>query len=185
MPIAAYSYSSKNVFGSASNSMSSRALRRPLPCWFSMFLSPPPSQIANPSLRTCDMRSARKRMLASYRAVVGSTFVVRTLDAWDNWDAWDVCDVCSMGASLRSAMGQEVGLFTVYHSGGDAQRKAKSNGRFILQREKSWIRLLRRPVPSHPSLCFVSHQASGGEASTLTANGWWSLRRKKYVRTLS
>src|SRR6266478_5620819 len=106
--------------------MRSRAVRRPLPCWFSMFLSPPPSQIASPSLRTCDMRSARKRMLASYRAEVGSIFVVRTLDAWDNWDAWDVCDVCSMGASLRSALGQEVGLFTVYHSGGDAQRKAVS-----------------------------------------------------------
>ena len=59
--------------------MRSRAVNRPLACWFSMALTPPPSQIFSPSLRTCDMRSARKRMLASKRAEVGSIFVVSTL----------------------------------------------------------------------------------------------------------
>src|ERR1700730_636036 len=120
--------------------MRSRAVRRPLPCWFSMFLAPPPSQIASPSLRTCDMRSARKRMLASYRAEVGSTFVVRTLDAWDNWD------VSSRGASLPSAMGQEVGLFTVYHSGGDAQRKASPTDASSCK-EKKLVSSLASPGP--------------------------------------
>jgi hypothetical protein len=38
---------------------------------------------------------------------VGSTFVAKTFDA---------CDDGSVGASLRSAMSIEVGLFTVYHS---------------------------------------------------------------------
>ncbi|HZW95497.1 MAG TPA: hypothetical protein VFF64_21280 [Candidatus Eremiobacteraceae bacterium] len=52
-------------------------------------------------------------MLASYRADVGSIFVVRTLEALDGW-SWRV--------SLRSAMGEEIGLFTVYHSRGGAQR---------------------------------------------------------------
>jgi hypothetical protein len=32
-------------------------------------------------LRTCDIRSARNRMLASNLAEVGSTFVVRTFEA--------------------------------------------------------------------------------------------------------
>ncbi|MGB2604191.1 MAG: hypothetical protein WBC78_11400, partial [Candidatus Sulfotelmatobacter sp.] len=52
---------------------------------------------------------------ASYRADVGSIFVVRTLEALDGW-SWRV--------SLRSAMGmnEEIGLFTVYHSRGGAQR---------------------------------------------------------------
>jgi len=57
--------------------------------------------------------------LASNRAEVGSTFVVKTLT---------VSDELSVEGSLRSAMGmdmgQEIGLFTVYHSRRDAQRKA-------------------------------------------------------------
>src|SRR5580704_451057 len=63
------------------------------------------------------MRSARKRMLASNRAEVGSSFVARTLDALDAW---------SGRASVRSAMSmnEESGLLTVYHSRGGAQRKA-------------------------------------------------------------
>src|SRR5580698_807975 len=61
------------------------------------------------------MRSARKRMLASNRAEVGSTFVVRMFATFAEW---------SGGASLRSAMGmnQDIGLFTVYHSRRGAQR---------------------------------------------------------------
>src|SRR5438309_2479644 len=38
---------------------------------------PPPSQICSSSLRMPETRSARKRMLASKRAVVGSTLEVR------------------------------------------------------------------------------------------------------------
>ena len=63
--------------------MRSRAVRRFLLCWLSMALAPPPSQIFSPSLRTCDIRSAMKRMLASNFAEVGSTFVVRTVAAPD------------------------------------------------------------------------------------------------------
>src|SRR5580693_3615138 len=59
--------------------MRSRAVRRLLLCWFSIAFVPPPSQIFSPSLRTWDIRSARKRMLASKRADVGSTFVVKTV----------------------------------------------------------------------------------------------------------
>src|ERR1700691_3800278 len=53
------------------------------------------------------MRSARKRMLASNRAEVGSTLVVRRLVAWDEG---------TVGASLRSAMSlnEENGLFLRY-----------------------------------------------------------------------
>ena len=65
MPCAVYRPSSKNVPGSARSSMRSRAVNRPLACWFSMALAPPPSHIFSPSLRTCDIKSARKRMLAS------------------------------------------------------------------------------------------------------------------------
>src|SRR5271155_5380537 len=111
--------SSKKVPASISSAIRSREVRRPLPCWFSMALAPPPSEIFSPSFRTCDIRSARKRMLASNRAEVGSTFVVKTLT---------VSDELSVEGSLRSAMGmdmgQEIGLFTVYHSRRDAQRKA-------------------------------------------------------------
>src|ERR1039458_4149948 len=95
--------------------MRSRAVRRPLARWYSAAFAPPPSRIVSSSLCTCDIRSARKRMLASNRAEVGSTFVVRMLDAFNDW---------SGGASLRSAMGEEIGLLTVYHSRGAAQRKA-------------------------------------------------------------
>src|SRR5579872_3792152 len=59
--------------------MRSRAVNLPLECWFSIALGPPPSQIFSPSFRTCDIRSARNRMLASKRAEVGSIFVVSTL----------------------------------------------------------------------------------------------------------
>src|SRR5258708_23416497 len=55
-------------------------------------------------------------MLASYLAEVGSTFVV---------SAFEACDDGSVGASLRSAMDVEIGLFTVYHSRRSAQRKAR------------------------------------------------------------
>src|SRR6266478_5918547 len=65
------------------------------------------------------MRSARNRMLASYLAEVGSTFVVSAFEAWDDG---------SVGASLRSAMDVEIGLFTVYHSRRSAQRKARPLG---------------------------------------------------------
>src|SRR5579862_3087355 len=75
--------------------MRSRAVNRPLACWFSTALAPPPSQIFSPSLRTCDIRSARKRMLASKRAEVGSIFV-RSRFAGDEGLG---------GAALRSAMG--------------------------------------------------------------------------------
>src|SRR5579862_1709995 len=78
--------------------MRSRAVRRPLPCWFSIALAPPPSHIFSPSLRTCDMRSARKRILASNRAEVGSVRVVKTFDDEIAW---------SGRASLRSAIGAE------------------------------------------------------------------------------
>src|ERR1700693_1529637 len=94
--------------------MRSRAVRRALECWFSMAFAPPPSQIFSPSLRTCDIRSARKRMLASNRAEVGSIFVVSRLFTWDG----------SGIASMRSAMDEEIGLFTVYHSRRNAQCKA-------------------------------------------------------------
>src|SRR5229473_8521335 len=105
--------------------MRSRAVRRPLLCWFSMFFAPPPSRIFSSSLWTCDMRSARNRMLASYRAEVGSTFVVSAFEAWDDG---------SVGASLRSAMDVEIGLFTVYHSRRSAQRKARPLGAGTPQR---------------------------------------------------
>jgi len=38
---------------------------------------PPPLHNLFAFVRTCDMRSARKRILASNRAVVGSTLVAR------------------------------------------------------------------------------------------------------------
>src|SRR5216684_4731685 len=71
------------------------------------------------------MRSARNRMLASYLAEVGSTFVVSAFEAWDDG---------SVGASLRSAMDVEIGLFTVYHSRRSAQRKARPLGAGTPQR---------------------------------------------------
>src|ERR1700692_2580604 len=57
--------------------MRSLAAKRPLECWFSIAFCPPPSQICSSSLRMPETRSARKRMLASKRADVGSTRVVR------------------------------------------------------------------------------------------------------------
>src|SRR5208282_2250673 len=78
-----------------------------------MALGPPPSQIFSASLRTCDMRSARKRMLASKRAEVGSIFVAITFAGEDEFTEED---------SLRSAMGRRSGLFTVYQGGGSTQR---------------------------------------------------------------
>src|SRR5215469_1743686 len=93
--------------------MRSRAVKRPLACWFSMAFDPPPSQIFSPSLRTCDIRSARKRMLASNRAEVGSTFVVSTVPLAAEFDA---------RGSLRVDMRGTIGLFTVYQRGGSAQR---------------------------------------------------------------
>src|SRR5579862_2308750 len=85
--------------------MRSRAVSRPLACWFSIALAPPPSQIFSPSLRTCDIRSAKKRMLASYRAEVGSTFVVSTFPG---------ADELLVEASLRLAMGQQNDTRTDY-----------------------------------------------------------------------
>src|SRR5208282_3470800 len=83
-----------------------------------MALVPPPSHIFSPSLRTCDIRSARKRMLASKRAEVGSILVVSTFAGAEEF---------AVGVSLRSAMGREIwvemkiGLTTVYHAGRAAQ----------------------------------------------------------------
>src|SRR6476659_9200741 len=57
--------------------MRSRAVRRPFLCWLSMALGPPPSRICSSSLRTAETRSAKNRMLASKRAAVASTRVVR------------------------------------------------------------------------------------------------------------
>src|SRR5207245_11066277 len=58
-----------------------------------MALAPPPSRIFSSSLRTCETRSARKRILASKRAEVGSTFEGSRL----------ACEV-DVVDSLRSAM---------------------------------------------------------------------------------
>src|SRR5258708_2866486 len=77
-----------------------------------MALPPPPSQIFSPSFRICDMRSARNRMLASKRAEVGSTLVVKTFDG---------CGEVATGGSLRSAMGRRSGLITVYQPSRSAQ----------------------------------------------------------------
>src|SRR6266567_6598226 len=57
--------------------MRSRAVRRPLPCWLSIALGPPPSRICSSSLRTAETRSARKRIFASNRGEVASTRVLR------------------------------------------------------------------------------------------------------------
>jgi precorrin-2/cobalt-factor-2 C20-methyltransferase len=81
--------------------------------YFSMALLPPPSRIVSSSLCTCDITSARKRMLASKRAEVGSIFVSSTFAGADEFIVED---------SLRSAMGQKSRLITVYHAGIGAQR---------------------------------------------------------------
>src|SRR5208337_3924527 len=75
--------------------MRSRAVNLPLLCWLSMAFWPPPSRIFSSSLRTCETRSARKRMLASKRGVVGSTRVASTLEPSNGL------------GSTRSAMGEE------------------------------------------------------------------------------
>src|ERR1700733_9722708 len=77
-----------------------------------MAFAPPPSQIFCSSLRTCDMRSARNRILASNRAEVGSILVVSTFSG---------ADAFTVGDSLRSAMGRRSGLLTVYQPGVTAQ----------------------------------------------------------------
>src|SRR4030081_3521822 len=89
--------------------MRSRAVSRPLLCWLSMAFGPPPSRIFSSSFRTCETRSARKRMLASKRAEVGST-----RDSTTGEVAW-------VPGSLRSAMDEESKLFTVYQRSGKAQ----------------------------------------------------------------
>src|SRR5882762_10554413 len=66
--------------------MRSRAVKRPLACWLSVALAPPPSRIFSSSLRTCETRSAIKRMLASKRAEVGSTFEGKRLEAAVDWE---------------------------------------------------------------------------------------------------
>src|SRR5437879_12263041 len=81
--------------------MRSRAVSLPFACWLSMALGPPPSRIFSSSFRTCETRSAMKRMLASKRTDVGSTFEGNRLDVAVDWEA-----------SLRSAMGR--GLQTNY-----------------------------------------------------------------------
>src|SRR6267154_522373 len=105
------------------------------------------------------MRSARKRILASNPAEVGSTFVVRTFAALDEF---------SGRVSLRSAMDEEFGLFTVYHSSGGAQRTVQlehltenprvdnwrtSNRLLVVSVKAGWFRssLVPRP-PDHPPL---------------------------------
>src|ERR1700738_1627630 len=89
--------------------MRSRAVSLPLLCWLSMACGPPPSRIFSSSFRTCETRSARKRMLASKRAEVGSTRDSTTGEV-----------ACGPG-SLRSAMDEESKLFTVYQHSGKAQ----------------------------------------------------------------
>src|SRR4051812_19510579 len=110
--------SSKKVSGSASRWMRSRAVSRPLECWFSMALAPPPSQIFCSSLRTCDIRSARKRILASKRADVGSTFVASSFAGADEF---------TTGSSLRSVMSRRGGLITVYQRARPAQRLLRTS----------------------------------------------------------
>src|ERR1700730_16617491 len=80
MSWAAKAPNSKNVPGSTSRLMRSRAVRRPLLCWLSIALGPPPSRILSSSLRTCDTKSARNRILASKRAEVGSMCDSRTVE---------------------------------------------------------------------------------------------------------
>src|SRR5438067_1672165 len=92
--------------------MRSRATRRPLPCWLSIALGPPPSRIFSSSLWTCDMRSARKRILASKRAEVASTRVSR------------VFATCRVADSVRSAIGEE--LETVYGIPAERRRANRS-----------------------------------------------------------
>src|ERR1700757_305447 len=60
------------------------------------------------------MRSARKRMLASNRAEVGSILLASTFAGAGEFIA---------GASSRAAMGRRIGLITVYQRGATAQRK--------------------------------------------------------------
>src|SRR5712671_5950479 len=117
MPWAANSPNSKKLPASTSRSIRSRPVLRPLLCWLSIALGPPPSQIFSPSLRTCDIRSARNRMLASKRADVGSTFVARTFDG---------AEAFCVGVSLRSAMVEGSGLFTVYQPSRHAQTELSS-----------------------------------------------------------
>src|SRR5205085_2291339 len=66
--------------------MRSRAVRRPLPCWFSMALPPPPWRIFSSSLRTRATRSAIARMFFSKRDEVASRRVCSRFSAAD-WDA--------------------------------------------------------------------------------------------------
>src|SRR5712692_7377857 len=75
--------------------MRSRAVSRLLLCWFSIAFGPPPSRIFSSWLRTCETRSAMKRILASKRAEVGSTRVSKTAEF-----------VCVPG-SVGSAMSEE------------------------------------------------------------------------------
>src|SRR5215475_9873268 len=78
--------------------MRSRAVSLFFECWLSIAFVPPPSQIFSASLRTWDIRSARKRIFASKRAEVGSTLVASRVPAGDPFAVRD---------SLRSAMVEE------------------------------------------------------------------------------
>src|SRR6266550_189222 len=95
--------SSKNVPGSARRLMRSRAVNRPLACWLSMAFGPPPSRIFSSSLRTCETRSAIKRMLASKRAEVGSTLEGNRLDVAVDWET-------SLRSAMRSQMQTNYGI---------------------------------------------------------------------------
>src|SRR3981081_1445569 len=124
MPWAANSPNSKKLPSSTSRSIRSRPVLRPLLCWLSIALAPPPSQIFSPSLRTCDIRSARNRMLASKRAEVGSIFVCKTLDVESDFTA---------GGSLRLAMVEGSGLITVYQRRGRAQTSSTQHSALSIQ----------------------------------------------------
>src|SRR6266853_4302759 len=133
MPWAANSPNSKKLPASTSRSIRSRPVLRPLLCWLSIALAPPPSQIFSPSLRTCDIRSARNRMLASKRAEVGSVFVGKTLDVVSDF---------SIGDSRRSGMVEGSGLITVYQRRGRAQTRSASGRERSAQSLQSVKRLL-------------------------------------------
>ena len=108
--------------------MRSRAVNRPFRAG-SQCLAPPPSQIFSPSLRTCDIRSARKRILASKRGEVGSTFVVSTLPVEEAFTARD---------SLRSAMDSDRTFYGI---------PAGQNG--AMQRTPEELKWNSKPAPAN------------------------------------
>src|SRR4051812_34479124 len=151
IPWAAYALNSKNDPGSTSRLIRSRAVRRPLLCWLSIALGPPPSRIFSSSFRTCETRSARKRMLASKRADVGSIWVSRTVE------------LEGVPGSMRSLMSGGLKEFTVYQRRGTVKTAvfalrttwfAISDCRFLISDLKIQIDALRR-LPNYLSPTIV------------------------------